>query len=761
MCRNLCHWMVFVMICSQALCTNAFSLQALPDDHATIQEVATAYGESAEKLECGNLTDYDGSAIVNFTVASSTSDGSATYRSGRSMSSIKKEINQKINPGNRAVSDMGRMLLENYSGPRRIEQICSIYDSLVGKDNWTYVEDWKGLETFQFSNQTLELGGRPGRGKGDCDDFSILMAALIESVGGTSRIIFAHGPKGGHAYAEVYLGNRSDPDNYVDNMVKWLRYKYNVKYINTHVNISSDEVWLNLDWWTGSGGSKYPGGPFFSGTDHNIVYENDSFAKAPLTHENIAPKAMISVSPPVPNVGDNITLDANGSFDVDGEIVSYLWEFGDSGREEGRTVLYYSSRSGPLSVKLTVKDDRGAISYNNTIININSPPIAEFTYDPQDPIANVPIRFTAIASLKAGYGIRSYQWDFGDGGKGETAEPIIYHAFNRCGRKIVNLTIVDTNGAKNATSYAIYVAGAEISNLMAGYPVPQPISNEFTLIGNYSPANLSRPIWIFVKQEGPEGRYYPQSINCTKADSAFKLDGRWETRIFVGEQQDVGKFFDIIVAIAYEDADRMIVQKQREWCTQWEGDKGFERLPDGVVETQRVTVVRSDDRLDKAPAISNINLPGSLNITELKYQVNGTIKAALSGEEVDSSMIVLGNCSEDATDQIWILVRPANGRWYPQSNLNSYSEEHVDNVHRSGTLWYADVWFGGSKGEPFDVVAVLANASADRKLDGFQKRCGETPNPDNTSELGDYPGLATIQIPAGIDEKARLTVVRS
>jgi len=61
-------------------------------------------------------------------------------------------------------------------------------------------------------------------GGGDCDDFAILMSALIESVGGTTRIILARNSStGGHAYTEVYLGNLSEQNNQVEDIIAWLK----------------------------------------------------------------------------------------------------------------------------------------------------------------------------------------------------------------------------------------------------------------------------------------------------------------------------------------------------------------------------------------------------------------------------------------------------------------------------------------------------------------------------------------------------------
>jgi hypothetical protein len=183
------------------------------------KEVAYAYGESGSySLGSGNIIEYNGSDVISFTVAGSPEGGSATFKTKRNVSSIKYDINEKINKGNMPVTIEGRMLIGEDSSHRGIDQICSIYDAVV--NNWTYVEDWKGLEQIQYSNLTLELGKPKKIGKGDCDDFAILLAALVESVGGTPRIIFAYGPMGGHAYAEVYLGKDLGQDSDVDRMLR-------------------------------------------------------------------------------------------------------------------------------------------------------------------------------------------------------------------------------------------------------------------------------------------------------------------------------------------------------------------------------------------------------------------------------------------------------------------------------------------------------------------------------------------------------------
>jgi len=108
------------------------------------------------------------------------------------------------------------------------------------------------------------------------------MAALIESIGGTTRITLAqNNSTGGHAYAEVYLGNLNDPNDQVQEIIKWLEKKYNTSEIYTHIDVETHDVWLNLDWGDLSGNA-HPGGPYFKGSKHILLSIKDKYVKVPL-----------------------------------------------------------------------------------------------------------------------------------------------------------------------------------------------------------------------------------------------------------------------------------------------------------------------------------------------------------------------------------------------------------------------------------------------------------------------------------------------
>ena len=65
------------------------------------------------------------------------------------------------------------------------------------RDHIRYIRDIRDVETVAFPEITLELG------QGDCDDKSVLLASLLESIGHPTRFI-AVGFKP-HNYSHVYL----------------------------------------------------------------------------------------------------------------------------------------------------------------------------------------------------------------------------------------------------------------------------------------------------------------------------------------------------------------------------------------------------------------------------------------------------------------------------------------------------------------------------------------------------------------------------
>lgn len=422
---------------------------------ACAQEVAYAYGDlGGRPLESGNITRYNGTDIVTSSIANFAPGSKYPLpKSTKTVDEIKREINLKLNVANPDVDAKGSSLILDYPGDGTINQICSIYEYMVS--NWSYKRDPKGIEVFQYSNESLKKGEGRYSGQGDCDDFAILLAALIEYVGGTPRIIFAYEPTGGHAYTEVLLGRYSGEDSNVGCMLKWLMTKYKVKEINTHKDLNTGELWLNLDWWKEPGGAKHPGGPFFSATKQSQVYPDGDESKTYLNPVNEPPNANFSISPSNPNAKQNLTFNASPSKDACGQIDIYRWEFGDGSFGDGRIASHAYPEGGAFKVNLTIFDNDDTSANYSSAIEVNELPVADMRYDPEVPKIGENITFDASGCRDRDGSIAGYEWNFGDGEKSASRRKV--HHYGRRGFYIVNLTVFDDKGARNTTAERIRV----------------------------------------------------------------------------------------------------------------------------------------------------------------------------------------------------------------------------------------------------------------------------------------------------------------
>ena len=123
----------------------------------------------------------------------------------------------------------------------------SVYKQI--RNSWQYVKDPFGEEYFARASETLEHLA------GDCDDYSIIMAACIKAIGGQVRLIAIKG----HIYPEVMVGKKEDWYR-ISYLIKVSLFSdvYNSKPLHGHID-KNDNIWMNFDYT-----EKYPGGRFFN-----------------------------------------------------------------------------------------------------------------------------------------------------------------------------------------------------------------------------------------------------------------------------------------------------------------------------------------------------------------------------------------------------------------------------------------------------------------------------------------------------------------
>lgn len=150
--------------------------------------------------------------------------------------------------------------------------------------------------------------------------------------------------------------------------------------------------------------------------------------------------------------GQTLTFDGAGSFDPDGRLVEYRWDFGDGSGASGVRVTHVYDRPGRYDVGLEVRDDSGhatAFATADALVRINAAPVA--VAGPDQLVApGDPVWLDAGASYDPDGEIRSAVWRLDDADP--IAAPKAELSFDTPGVVTARLEVTDDSGAANARS---------------------------------------------------------------------------------------------------------------------------------------------------------------------------------------------------------------------------------------------------------------------------------------------------------------------
>jgi PKD repeat protein len=198
------------------------------------------------------------------------------------------------------------------------------------------------------------------------------------------------------------------------------------------------------------------------GTDYgNATERSVSIRLVPLgvvLPPNGAPTASFVFSPSAPLTEAPITFDGSSSYDLDGRIVSYAWNFGDGSTGSGSVVQHQYSFGGSYSVSLTVTDDRGQTNAKSQNVSVadGGLPTPDFDFSPAAPSVDEKVYFNAgKSSAVTGRTIVRYDWDYGNGR--QDTGLLAWEIFTRAGTYTVSLTVTDDAGKKKTVSKPVAV----------------------------------------------------------------------------------------------------------------------------------------------------------------------------------------------------------------------------------------------------------------------------------------------------------------
>ena len=118
------------------------------------------------------------------------------------------------------------------------------------------------------------------------------------------------------------------------------------------------------------------------------------------------------------------------------------------------------------------------------------------------------------------------------------------------------------------------------------------------------------------------------------------------------------------------------------------------------------------------------------------------IISPLDGDSVNCRILTMGVYPESDTKDIWVLLKPSDNKYYPQS-------DHTNTSFKRNGEWQVITRFGGDKGEIFDIIAYEADSSASQ----FFSRTIQ-----HWKDSLAYRGLEIEELPAGAVEVDRIQV---
>ena len=173
--------------------------------------------------------------------------------------------------------------------------------------------------------------------------------------------------------------------------------------------------------------------------------------------DNVLPIAILVSDKNTGVINDTFVFNSSSSYDPDGNIILYKLDFGDGTTTQFVTpalVSHIYKSIGVFTAKLSVIDNRNGISVETLnsvqkIIINNQPPIANFTFGPNNAFTFDPVTFTDT-STDPDNSINKWVWNYGDGTTFTTTDPLqkspqkSYDKGNK--DYVVSLTVYDNLG---------------------------------------------------------------------------------------------------------------------------------------------------------------------------------------------------------------------------------------------------------------------------------------------------------------------------
>lgn len=158
-----------------------------------------------------------------------------------------------------------------------------------------------------------------------------------------------------------------------------------------------------------------------------------------------------------------VTFNASASYDSDGSIVSYRWDFGDGNVTNSTNPIlsHIYATFGTYLLNFTVTDNNDLSDSRQAYVTVFEAPTADFSVYPLNLRISQNVTFNATSSTPNGGTILQYKWNFADNTTDEGA--IVQHMFATAGTYDVTLTVIDSEGLNATVNQDVNVTANPIS----------------------------------------------------------------------------------------------------------------------------------------------------------------------------------------------------------------------------------------------------------------------------------------------------------
>ena len=173
--------------------------------------------------------------------------------------------------------------------------------------------------------------------------------------------------------------------------------------------------------------------------------------------DNANPISNFSLSSESALTFEDITFDASSSYDPNGEVAEYWYDFGDGSEEDEKwikkpVVRHSYSDDGIYTIRLKVRDTTDAVSdwCKRTVTILNRAPVAIITANTTSVLTGEPVLLDGIQSTDPDGYVESYRFRFGPGDLSEWSPLSTYEVtYDMPGKYNLTMDVRDDNAAVN------------------------------------------------------------------------------------------------------------------------------------------------------------------------------------------------------------------------------------------------------------------------------------------------------------------------